>query len=133
MYMFPTSYLAELLQHLFIARTALLDYLDNLLELGRARVAYALVQPALARAHSGTLMAQPGEGNGHLLLVAAADAVGHDVDHVAVAEQVEGGLSNADVRFDADDDAGEGRGKFCHGGADAGGPISQPISRVLRV
>lgn len=51
-------------------------------------------------------MPQPRQCDWDLLLVATADAVGNDVDFVSSAKKVNGGLRNANVTFDADDDAG---------------------------
>jgi hypothetical protein len=53
-------------------------------------------------------VAQAGEGNGDLLLVAAADAIGNNENIVTSPQQVNRGLRDADVALDADDDAGEG-------------------------
>lgn len=55
-------------------------------------------------------MPQSGQGNWDLLLVAAAHAVGNDVDLVLSSEKIEGRLSYANVAFDADDDAGQRAG-----------------------
>jgi len=41
------------------------------------------------------------------LLVAAADSIGDDVDLVSRSKQIDGGLCDADVALDADDDARE--------------------------
>jgi len=124
----PTLHLTKRLKHLLVACIALLDHLDDLLELSNPRIAHTLIQPTLARAHDGTLVSQARERNGNFFFVAAADAVGDDVDAVAVAEQIEGGLGDADVRFDADDDAGEGRGELCEGGANLRGSMLRSVS-----
>ncbi len=68
------------------------------------RVAEALVHPALARRDGDAgLGAQAVEGDDDLLAVAAADAVGNDVDGVAGVAQVQRRLGDADVRLDADE------------------------------
>jgi hypothetical protein len=53
-------------------------------------------------------VAQAGEGDGDLLLVAAADAISNDENVVAGPQQINRGLRDADVALDADNDAGEG-------------------------
>jgi hypothetical protein len=53
-------------------------------------------------------VAQAGEGNGDLLLVAAADAISDDKHIMSGPQQINRGLRDADVALDADDDAGEG-------------------------
>lgn len=85
-----------------------LDNANQALE-GRVRgIPQALVHPALARGDAHTrLGAQPVEGHDNLLPVAAADAVGNDVDAVAGVAQVDCGLGDANVRLDADE--GNGR------------------------
>lgn len=55
-------------------------------------------------------MSQSCQRNGNLLFVAAAHAICDDVHFVSGSEEIERGLSDADVAFDADDDAGEGAG-----------------------
>lgn len=76
--------------------------------LGRSSVAYTFVDDALAGGHDGTLVSQAGKGQGDLFLVAAAHAVGNDVDGVAGSDQINAGLGDTDVALDADDDAREG-------------------------
>ena len=67
--------------------------------------------------------------NGHLGSVAAAHAVGYDVHVVAGVEQVDGGLRDADVALDANEDAGErARGAACvECLLDLGGAVSKSM------
>jgi hypothetical protein len=53
-------------------------------------------------------VAQAGEGDGDLLLVAAADAISDDKHIMPGPQQVNRGLRDTDVALDADNDAGEG-------------------------
>lgn len=86
-------------------RRGLLDDANQRLELGGTGIADNLVHPALARGDDNArLRAQPGERERDFLAVAAADGVGEDKDAVAGAGGVEGGLGDADVGFDADED-----------------------------
>lgn len=64
---------------------ALLDELNHVLELRNPRVADTLVDPALARRYDSAFVPQSRQCNGHFFLVAAADAVGENVDFVAIA------------------------------------------------
>lgn len=82
------------------------DDLDNVLKLGAASVANGLVHPTLTGGDSDTFGAEAGEGEGHFLPVAATHGVGEDVDFGVGggSEGVEGGLGDADVGFDADED-----------------------------
>ena len=74
-------------------------------------VAHALVHPALARSNSDTLLrAQAVERNGDLWAVAAADAIGNNVDAVTQVAKVKGRLGDADVALDAHQ--GDGGGIF---------------------
>jgi hypothetical protein len=76
--------------------------------LGRCSVSHAFVDDTLACGDDSTFVAQAGEGYGDLLLVATADAIGNDKDLVASSQQINGGLCDADVALDADNNAGEG-------------------------
>ncbi len=68
------------------------------------RVAQALVHPALARRDGDArLGAQAVQRHDDLLAVAAADAIGDDVDGVAGVTQVQRRLRDANVRLDADE------------------------------
>lgn len=92
------------LEHLFGVLTGPLDNRNELLERRVRGVAEALVHPALARRDfDARLGAQPVERHDDLLAVAAADAVGDDVDGVAGVAQVERRLGDANVRLDADE------------------------------
>ncbi|TLS26108.1 hypothetical protein PpBr36_05235 [Pyricularia pennisetigena] len=71
-------------------------------KLGDLGVAHDLVQPGLAAGDDGALGPQPGQGERHLLAVAAADAIGEHVDAVPGAEEVERRLRHADVALDPD-------------------------------
>lgn len=100
-----------------------LDDADELAEVGAGGVADDLVQPALARGDDDArLGAEAGEGEGHLLGVAAAHGVGEDVDAVAGGAGVEGRLGDADVGLDAHEDdvggAGLGLGELLDEGGD---------------
>jgi hypothetical protein len=76
-------------------------------EAGVGGIANALVHPALARGNDDArLSAETVEGDGDLGRVAAADGVGEDVDAMASVAEVEGSLSNADVRLNADEGDG---------------------------
>lgn len=130
------------MQRIFRALAAFLDQLDDLLEpmqklavtpdsnsfpyvyvLRRPSIANTLVQKALARCHDGALVPQTRQCDGHFLLVAAAHAVCDDIYLVAGAQEVDGGLRDADVAFNADDDAGEWPGgvEIVEGFLDFGG------------
>lgn len=87
----------------------ILDNFDDVLELGTAGVADGLVHPALAGGDGDALGAETGEGEGDFLLVATTHGVGEDVDFDVAAtgrrrQGVEGGLGDANVGFDADED-----------------------------
>jgi hypothetical protein len=136
--------LTQRLQRLLRALTAVLDELDNLLEPTPKKLALVsshhththtqtkyllrppstpntLIQPTLARRHHRPLPPQPRQRNRNFLLITAAHAVRDDVHLVPGAQEVERGLRDADVAFDADDDAGEGTGVLVEGGLDFGG------------
>jgi hypothetical protein len=53
-------------------------------------------------------VSQPRQGNRHLLPVATAHSICDDIYLVTRAEEINGGLCDADVALDAYDDAGEG-------------------------
>jgi len=100
----------------------LLDQARDALEVAVLGVAQQLEQQALARGHNAALARQPGQRHGPLARVAAGHAVLQDVDAVAQPQQIQGGLGDADVGFDADDDhrqrggrlGGELRDEFRH-------------------
>jgi hypothetical protein len=52
-------------------------------------------------------MPQPCQRDWDFLLVAAADSICDDVDLVSRSKQIDGGLCDADVTLDADDNARE--------------------------
>jgi hypothetical protein len=81
-------------------------------ELSCARVSYALIHDALACGDHGTLMPQSRQCDRDLLGIAAAHAVCNDVDLVPSPEKIDGGLCDANVALDADDDARERTGDF---------------------
>lgn len=90
------------LQHRRRIRARLLDQSNNAPKLWNLGVAHDLVQPGLAAGDDGALGPQPGQGQRHLLLVAAADAVREHVDAVARSEEVQRRLRHADVALDPD-------------------------------
>lgn len=53
-------------------------------------------------------MPEPGQGNWHLFLVAAAHCISNDINFVPSSEEVNGSLCDADVALDANDDGGNG-------------------------
>jgi hypothetical protein len=53
-------------------------------------------------------MSQSRQRNRYLLFIATAHSIGDDIYLVTRPEQVDGGLCDADVAFDTDNDAGEG-------------------------
>lgn len=88
------------------------------------RIAEALVHPALARGDGDSWLApQPVERNADLAPVAGAYAVGNDVGEVAGIAQVEGGLGDADVRFDAYEGDARSGGEFGGDGGDEHGEL----------
>lgn len=87
----------------------LFDHPRDIPEFGNAGIAHALIHPTLARRDDGARGAQPVERDGDLLLVAAADAVGQDVDLVAAGQEVQRRLGHADVALYPDDDHLGGR------------------------
>lgn len=102
--------LAECLHCLLCALRRLLDHLDDLLELRRSCISNKFIHEALARSDHGTFMPQPRQSDGHLLLVAGAYAISNDIYFVSGSEEIECGLGDANVAFDADDDTGEWTG-----------------------
>lgn len=93
----------------------ILDQADDVAELGPGSVADVLIDPALGGGHSSTGSAQAVQGDRHLLGVARRHAIGQHVDAVLGCQQVQRRLGDADVRFDADDDHGSGRGDLVQG------------------
>lgn len=55
-------------------------------------------------------MSQPRQSDGHLLLIAGAYAISDDINLMPRSEKIERSLGDADVAFDADDNAGERTG-----------------------
>jgi hypothetical protein len=73
-------------------------------------VSHTLIHKALACCHYGPFIPQPRQCNGHLLLVTAAYAIRDDIDLVSSSEEIDGGLCNADVALNANNDAREWAG-----------------------
>ena len=78
--------------------------------LRRPGIPHQLIHEALAGRHDSAFMPQPRQRNRHFLLVAAALPFRNDIYLVSGLEEIERRLRNADVAFDADDDAGERAG-----------------------
>jgi hypothetical protein len=78
--------------------------------LRRPSIPHKLIHKALAGGHNSALMPQPRQRDRHFLPIAAAHSIGYHVYFVAGTEEIECCLSDADMAFDADDDAGEGAG-----------------------
>jgi hypothetical protein len=77
-----------------------------------ARISHAFVDEAFARGDYRSFVPQSCQRNGDFLLVAAAHSVCDNVDLVSGLEEIDGGLCDADVAFDANDDARERAGDF---------------------
>lgn len=117
-----SSYPTKRLQDLRRAFFRLFDQLRHLLEseaaiskthqqkskghvLGDSSIIHQLIDHAFTGSDNDAFVPEPGQCNGDFFLVAAGHAVGQDIDLVAIAQQVERRLGDADVRLDTDDDA----------------------------
>jgi hypothetical protein len=74
------------------------------------RIPNVFIHEALARSDHGTFVSQPRQSDWHLFLITRAYAISDDIDFVSGPEEVECGLSDADVALDADNNAGERTG-----------------------
>lgn len=83
-------------------------------------IANTFIQPALTTRYHGALNPQSCQSDGYLFFITAADTIGDNVDFVTFAEEIEGGLGNANVGFYADYYTGEGVGERGEGGVDFG-------------
>lgn len=106
-FLIPNSQLAQRRHRTLRIILRVLDQRTHGAEIRILRIAQQLKQHTLASSDDCTLVREARQGNRALELVAAGDAVGEDVDPVAAAQQIEGGLRHADVRLDADEDDGE--------------------------
>lgn len=71
-------------------------------------ISNSFVNEALARCDYGALVPQPGQCNWDLLFVAAAHAIGDDIDLVPSSKKIDCGLCDTNMAFNADDDGGDG-------------------------
>ena len=77
---------------------------SKLYVLRNARIPHTLIQPTLTRRHDRPFPRQPPQRNGHLFAITTTHAVRQHIDFVALRQQVERRLRDADVGFDTHDD-----------------------------
>ena len=98
------SEFTQSLQNLLRLARKLLDHPGDPLELGNARIAHALIQPALARRDDCAFSPQPRQRDRYLLWITTTHAVCKDINLMPLSEQIQGRLRDADMALDAHDD-----------------------------